>query len=187
MLVIAGELMTKTGPEAVPKEKREQLVHIFYPKRASFIFFYVIGVVVFVVGLGFNVASAADFIIRDLFSWVLGLWAMIFSIIIVIWAESRRWFTLYIITTWNVRVRKGIFSRKTVRVFYDEIAEVESCGPSDERRIEMGDVEVYSHSDKDKPALIFDGVHNPDGIKEIIQRFILTIPEPIHWSHLERT
>ena len=187
MLVIAGELMTKTGPEAVPKEKREQLVHIFYQKRASFIFVYVISVVVFIIGLGFNVASAADFIIRDLFSWVLGLSAMIFAIIIVLWAEIRRSFTLYIITTWNVRVRKGIFSRKTVRVFYDEITEVVSAGPSDERRVGMGDVEIFSRSDKDTPSLIFDGVHNPDGIKEIIQRFILTIQDPPHWSHLDRT
>ena len=84
-------------------------------------------------------------------------------------------------------MRKGIFSRKTVRVFYDEITEVVSAGPSDERRVGMGDVEIFSRSDKDTPSLIFDGVHNPDGIKEIIQRFILTIQDPPHWSHLDRT
>lgn len=186
-MVLVGESMTKTGPEAVPKEKRELLVNIFYPKRASFILFYVFGVVVFIIGLGFNVASAANFIIHDLVAWSMGLAAMIFGIIVVVWAESRRWFTLYIVTTWNLRVRQGILSRKTERVFYDEITDVISCGPSAERRVGMGDVEIFSNSIEGKPALIFDGVHNPDGIKEIILRFILTVPDPPHWAHLDRS
>ncbi|MFW9811744.1 MAG: PH domain-containing protein [Candidatus Thorarchaeota archaeon] len=179
--------MTDKSPAAFPREKKEQLVNIFYPKRASFIFFYVFGVVVFIVGLLFNVASAGEFIIYNYISWYLGLAAMIFGVLLVIWAESRRWFTLYIITTWNVRVRKGIFYRKTERVFYDEITDVISCGPSDERRVGMGDVEIFSQAVDDKPVLVFDGVHNPDGIKEIINRFIQTTPDPAHWSHLDRT
>jgi hypothetical protein len=179
--------MTEKSPKAFPREKKERLVNIFYPKRASFIFFYVFGTVVFIVGLGFNVASAGEFIIYNYISWYLGLAAMIFGIALVIWAESRRWFTLYIITTWNVRVRKGIFSRKTKRVFYDEITDIISCGPTDERRIGMGDVEIYTSTVEGGPALIFDGVHNPDGVKEIISRFVQTIPEPLHWDHLDRS
>ncbi|MHA1943967.1 MAG: PH domain-containing protein [Candidatus Thorarchaeota archaeon] len=178
--------MTKKGPEAIPSEKKERLVNIFYPKRASFIFYYVFGVVVFIAGLGFNVASAANFIIYDLLAWTLGLAAMIFGILLVSWAESRRWFTLYIVTTWNVRVRRGIFSRTTVRVFYDEITDVHCSGPPDERRVGMGDVEIYSGGDNAKPTLVFDGVHNPDGIKEMILRFIMTIPDPPSWAHLDR-
>jgi len=179
--------MSDRTPQAFPREKKEQLVNIFYPKRASFIFFYVFGVVVFLVGLLFNVASAGEFIIYNYVSWYLGLASMFVGAFIVAWAESRRWFTLYIITTWNVRVRKGIFSRRTKRVFYDEITEVVSCGPSDERRIGMGDVEIYTASIEGGPTLVFDGVHNPDGIKEIINRFIQTIPDPLHWGHLDRT
>ncbi|MFX1483685.1 MAG: PH domain-containing protein, partial [Promethearchaeota archaeon] len=156
--------MTKKGPQAIPREKRERLVNIFYPKRASFIFYYVVGVTVFLVGLAFNVTAAADFIIHNLVSWVSGLLAMIFGILMVISAESRRWFTLYIITTWNVRVRSGVFSRKTLRVFYDEITDVISCGPTDERRIGMGDVEIYTSTDTTHPTLVFDGIHNPDGV-----------------------
>ncbi len=179
--------MTKKGPEAIPSEKKERLVNIFYPKRASFIFYYVFGVVVFIGGLGFNVASAANFIIYDLLAWTLGLAAMIFGILLVSWAESRRWFTLYIVTTWNVRVRRGILSRTTVRVFYDEITDVHCGGPPDERRVGMGDIEIFSGGDDGKPTLVFDGVHNPDGIKEMILRFIMTIPNPPSWAHLDRS
>ncbi len=179
-------LMAQKSPEAISKEKKERLVNIFYPKRASFIFFYVFGTVVFIVGLGFNVVSAADFIIHNIVSWTLGLAAMIFGIIIVMWAESRRWFTLYIITTWNVRVRRGVFRRRTVRVFYDEIMNVHCSGPPAERRVGMGDVEIFSSANETSPALVFDGVHNPDGIKEIILRFIMTIPDPLPWAHLDR-
>ncbi|MFW9809068.1 MAG: PH domain-containing protein [Candidatus Thorarchaeota archaeon] len=179
--------MTKKGPEAFPREKMERLVNIFYPKRASFIFYYVFGVVVFIVGLGFNVTAAADFIIHNMVSWVAGLAAMLLGILIFALAESRRWFTLYIITSWNVRVRKGVLHRRTVRVFYDEITNVISCGPTDERRIGMGDVEIYSSSDTTKPTLVFDGVHNPDGVKEIILRFVMTTSDPPPWAHLDRT
>lgn len=170
-----------------PVEKRERLVSIFYPKRASFIFFYVFGTTVFIVGTGFMTVTSYGGLGGNLVSWSISAGAMVFGILLVIWAESRRWFTLYIITTWNVRVRKGVFSRNTKRVFYDEIAFLHSAGPPDERTIGMGDVEIFRSKDDDTPALVFDGVHNPDGVREIIQRFLETIPDPVHWAHLDRS
>jgi membrane protein YdbS with pleckstrin-like domain len=176
-----------TEPEPFPADKRERLVSIFCPKRASFIFLYVFGTVVFIVGTGFMTVTSYGGIGGDIVSWSISAGSMVFGILLVIWAESKRWFTLYIITTWNIRVRKGVFSRKTVRVFYDEIAHLHSAGPPDERKIGMGDVEVYVSIDDESPALVFDGVHNPDGVREIIQRFIDTMPDPVHWAHLDRT
>ncbi|OLS31059.1 MAG: hypothetical protein ThorAB25_05760 [Candidatus Thorarchaeota archaeon AB_25] len=170
-----------------PADKRERLVSIFYPKRASFIFYYVFGTVVFIVGTGFMTVTSYGGLGRDLVSWLLSAGAMIFGILLVSLAESRRWFTLYIITTWNVRVRKGVLSRKTKRVFYDEIAILHCSGPPDERKVGMGDVEIYTSKDDEKPALVFDGVHNPDGVREIIQRFIESTPDPLPWAHLDRT
>ena len=179
--------MTETVHEELfPAEKRERLVNIFYPTRASFIFYYVFGVVVFIVGLGFMTVTSYGGLGRDLVSWSLSAGAMVFGILLVIWAESRRWFTLYIITTWNVRVRKGVFSRHTKRVFYDEIAIIHTSGPPDERKVGMGDVEIFTSEDDVEPALVFDGVHNPDGVREIIRRFVQTIPDPLPWGHLER-
>ncbi|MFW9833746.1 MAG: PH domain-containing protein [Candidatus Thorarchaeota archaeon] len=176
-----------SSEEPFPPEKKERLVTIFYPKRASFIFYYVFGTVTFIVGTGFMIVTSYGGLGRDLISWSLSAGAMVFGIILVAWAESRRWFTLYIITTWNVRVRKGVFSRKTKRVFYDEIALLHCSGPPDERKVGMGDVEVYTSVDDEKPALVFDGVHNPDGVSEIIRRFVKTIPEPMPWAHLDRS
>lgn len=159
---------------------------IFYPKRASFIFYYVFGTVVFIVGTGFMIVTSYYVPHQDLLAWSLSAGAMIFGILLVAWAESRRYFTLYIITTWNVRVRTGVFSRKTKRVFYDEIALLHCSGPPDERKVGMGDVEIYTSADDEKPALVFDGVHNPDGVREIISRFVQTIPDPLPWAHLDR-
>ena len=173
--------------EPFPADKRERLVAIFYPKRASFIFYYVFGTVVFIIGMGFMTITSYGGLGRDLLSWSLSAGAMIFGILLVIWAESRRWFTLYIITTWNVRVRRGVFSRRTNRIFYDEIAVIHSSGPPDERKVGMGDVEIYTSETDAKPALVFDGVHNPDGVREIIYRFMKTIPDPLPWAHLDRT
>jgi membrane protein YdbS with pleckstrin-like domain len=175
-----------TTLEPFPADKRERLVGIFYPKRASFIFYYVFGTVLFIVGTGFMIVTSFGGLGRDIISWSLSAGAMVFGIVLVAWAESRRWFTLYIITTWNIRVRKGVFSRKTTRVFYDEIAMLYSSGPPAERKVGMGDVEIFTSEEDEKPALIFDGVHNPDGVREIIMRFIQTIPDPVPWAHLDR-
>ena len=180
--------MTEPSPgEPFPADKRERLVSIFYPKRASFIFYYVFGTVVFIVGTGFMTVTSYGGLGRDLVSWSLSASAMVFGILLVSLAESRRWFTLYIITTWNVRVRRGVFYRKTKRVFYDEIAVLHSSGPPAERKVGMGDVEIYTSEGDEKPALVFDGVHNPDGVREIIRRFIETTPDPVPWAHLDRT
>jgi hypothetical protein len=180
--------MTESSSGApFPSDKRERLVSIFFPKRASFIFLYVFGTVVFIVGTGFMTVTSYGGLGGDIVSWSLSAGAMVFGILLFVWAESRRWFTLYIITTWNVRVRKGVFSRKTVRVFYDEIALLRCSGPPDERKIGMGDVEIFMSDDDDAPALVFDGVHNPDGVREIISRFVETIPDPAPWAHLDRT
>lgn len=176
-----------SSEEPFPADKRERLVNIFYPKRASFIFYYVFGTVLFIVGTGFMTVTSYGGLGRDLISWSLSAGAMVFGILLVVWAESRRWFTLYIITTWNVRVRRGVFSRKTNRVFYDEIASLYCSGPPDERKVGMGDVEIFTSDGDEKPALVFDGVHNPEGIREIIRRFIETTPDPVPWAHLDRT
>ncbi|MHA2396065.1 MAG: hypothetical protein ACXAC0_05125, partial [Candidatus Thorarchaeota archaeon] len=67
------------------------------------------------------------------------------------------------------------------------IAILHCSGRPDERKVAMGDVEIYTSEDDEKPALVFDGVHNPDGVREIIQRFIETTPDPLPWAHLDRT
>lgn len=169
-----------------PSDKRERLVLILHPKRASSIFYYVFGVVAFLVGLIFMTLTSLGTIPRSNLSWLLSLSAMVFGVLLIIGAESRYYFTLYIITTWNVRVRKGIFRRKTTRVFYDEISLCRTNSNPEEKRVGMGDVEICSTESKDNPLLVFDEVHNPEGVKEIITRFMQSIPDPVPWKHLDR-
>lgn len=180
--------MSAANPEPrFPPEKRERLVLILHPQRASSIFYYVFSVALFIVGLIFMVLTSYGTISSDVLSWSLSSAAMIFGVFLFIGAESRHLFTLYIITTWNVRVRRGIIRRRTTRVFYDEIVECRATSGPEEKRVGMGEVEIHTAADKDGPALVFDEVHNPDGVKEIISRFMQTIPTPLPWKHLERT
>jgi membrane protein YdbS with pleckstrin-like domain len=160
---------------------------ILHPKRASSIFYYVFAIILFIIGLAFMVLTSYGAIIRDTDAWTLSSLAMIFGIVLLVWAETKHYFTLYIITTWNVRVRTGIFRRRTIRVFYDEITECRTTSRPDERRVGMGDVEVFSSKNEERPTIIFDEVHNPDGVREIIMRFIQSIPDPLPWRHLDRT
>ncbi len=169
-----------------PHKKRERLVAIYHPKRGSTIFNYVFGFVVFIFGLGSNVIAAAGFVEFGLVSWTLGLFALAFGLVLVLWTETRRRHILYIVTTWNIRIRTGYVNKKTARVFYDEITEVATSSEPVEEAINQGDVVVYSVKSKDEPALIFEGVHNPHGIREVILRFVATIPEPPPWLHVPR-
>jgi len=180
--------MSAANPEPrFPREKRERLVLILHPQRASSIFYYVFGVTLFIVGFIFMVLTSYGTISSDILSWSLSSASMILGILIFIGAESRHLFTLYIITTWNVRVRTGIIRRQTTRVFYDQIVECRTTSHPEERRIGMGEVEICTSANRDGPALVFDEVHNPDGVREIISRFMQTIPTPLPWGHLERT
>lgn len=150
------------------------------------IFFYVFSVVLIIIGVSFMSATAYGAIPPTLISWTLGNGAIIVGIILFALTEMRRFFTLYIITTWNVRVRKGIILRKTTRVFFDEITECKTTIYPDERRLDMGDVEIYSSKVKNGSTLIFQEIENPDGIREIISRFMQTIPYPLPWGHIDR-
>jgi len=169
-----------------PKEFRERLVIILHPKRTSMIFFYVFSFILTIIGISFMSATAYGAIPLTLVSWTLGNGAIIVGPLLFMITEMRRFFTLYIITTWNVRVRRGIIWRSTTRLFYDEISECMTTIYPDERRVGMGDVEIYSTESQNGPVLVFAEIENPDGIREIILRFMRTIPFPLPWAHIER-
>ncbi|TFF84721.1 hypothetical protein EU524_00480 [Candidatus Thorarchaeota archaeon] len=168
-----------------PADKREKLVNIFYAKRASFLFLYVFGTAIFLIGTIFMVATAAGLIIRNLVSWSLGLAAMFLGVFIVVWAEAKRYHNLYIITTWNVRVRTGFIYRHTRKLFFDQISDVRTSREEEEEAADVGDVLVYKEG-VEEPFVEFDGVHNPEGVAEIIRRFVQTVDDPPTWDHIER-
>ena len=170
-----------------PPEKRERLVMIIHPKRASLIFFYTFSVVMIVTGVSFMAATAYGSISINSLYWDIGAATIILGILLFASTEVRRQIKLYILTTWNVRVRTGLFRRKTVRLFYDEIAECSIAINADEKNVGVGDVRVYSKESSESPALVFDEVDNPDGVREIISRFMETIPDPLPWGHLDRS
>lgn len=169
-----------------PPEKKERLVIIFHPKRASLIFFYVFSVALVIMGVLFMSASTFGAIPPTFISWALGNAAILFGILLFARTEMKRTFTLYIITTWNVRIRTGVFRRHTTRLFYDEISECRTTMYPEEQRVGMGDVEISSSKAGNEKVLIFEEVENPDGVREIIMKFIDTIPYPLPWGHLER-
>ena len=179
--------MSSDTPESpFPPEKRERLVIIFHPKRVSLIFFYVISVVMIMVGFGFMSATAYGAIPPSEIAWNLGTSSIILGTIFFTATEMKRFFTLYIITTWNVRIRKGFLRKKTTRLFYDEISECRTAIYPQEQRIGMGDVEICSSKVENGPTLVFEEIENPDGVREIITKFIQTIPDPLPWAHIER-
>ncbi|RLI56098.1 MAG: hypothetical protein DRO93_11490 [Candidatus Thorarchaeota archaeon] len=169
----------------VPPEQREKLVLILYPRRTGYLFHYVFGAVLILVGFTYNVLAAAGFVPYNETTWLLGLGSIGVGAAIMAAVEIRRRFTLYIVTTWNVRIRTGIFRRRTVRVFYDDIEQMETTASPEEQVVGMGDLEVYSRKIPDRPALVFRNMRNPEGIKEMIQRFVDTTPTPPPWSHID--
>lgn len=164
----------------------EILIAKFYPRRTASLVFYIFGFVVFIVGWVFMIASSADFIEFTLVAWISGVWGMIVGILSIIWREIIRRYTLYIITSWNLRVRRGYRRKRTKRVFYDEISDVKVVTSSDERIVDQGNIEVFVKGEEN-PAITFFDIDNPRGIYELIQRMILTVPEPHPWSHIEKT
>ncbi|MHA2161284.1 MAG: PH domain-containing protein [Candidatus Thorarchaeota archaeon] len=165
-----------------PKEQ-ERLIAIYHPKRVASLIYYVLGVISFFIGVLANIAGSAQFVEYSEVTWYLGIAAIVFGVLLISWAEIRRFHRLYVITTWNVRIRTGYWNKKTKRIFYDDISSVNISSDSDDRAVNQGDIEIFGQSD-DNPYIVFVRVHNPIGVSEIIKRFLDTIPDPLPWAHI---
>ena len=175
-----------SGTRVAESIQKEMLIAKYYTKRAASLFNYILGVIVFILGWSFMVMSSIHFLEATLLAWYIGLWAMTIGSLLIIWAEIRRKYTLFAITSWTVRKRIGYIKQQTTRIFLDEISDIKTNIDPDERIVNQGDVEVYVEGEDD-PALIFQAIDNPRGALEIIRRLIQTLPEEVPWSHIERT
>ena len=158
----------------------------YNPRRLSSLIYYVFGTVVLLFGFILMILSSGDYFEFNINAWYLGLFSMSFGSLIMTIAEIRRRYSLYIITTWNVRTRSGFWKKTTSRVFYDDIERIEVNRDPEEVRVNQGDVLVFVKGESE-PAIVFDAIAYPLGAFEIIQRFKETIPQPIPWSHLDKT
>ncbi|MFX0044965.1 MAG: PH domain-containing protein [Candidatus Hermodarchaeota archaeon] len=176
-----------TEPHELAAEDCEKLLAIRHPARVRFLHYYIAGIVFFVFGWLFNVTVSAGLVQYSELSWWLGMSSMSFGLLLVLVGEYRRHYTLYAITTWNLRVRKGSFNKLTTRVFHDEIERVEMSSHPEGRVINLGYVNIYTLESKEKPTLVFADIHNPEGTMELINRVRATSPLPAPWAHIEKT
>ncbi len=177
-LIVMSEEQTPAGLD------HEILIAKFHPRRTASLFFYIFGFVVFIVGWVFMIASSAQFIEFTIVAWLSGIWAMVVGILSIISQEIKRRYTLYILTSWNLRVRRGYIHKRTKRVFYDEICDVKILADPQDRMVNQGDIQIFVKDDPE-PVITFIAIDNPRGIYELIQRMLRTIPETLPWSHLE--
>ncbi|MFW9954533.1 MAG: PH domain-containing protein [Candidatus Thorarchaeota archaeon] len=175
-----------SGTRTIGIIQPERLIAKMYQKRAAAYIFYVLGVILFLVGWAFMVMSSIKFVEYTFSAWYMALWSMIVGFLSIFWAEVNRRYTLYIITSWNIRRRDGYFKRVTTRVFLDEIVKVEISADPEDRIVGQGDIQIFVEGE-DNPALVLNAIDNPRGIYEIIIRLTQTIPEEIPWSHIEKT
>ncbi len=173
-------------PIQIDPMNRERLVMMISPRRISLLFYYVFGACLFIIGLTFNLSASAEIIHPSFGSWFIGLASLISGVIFIIQADYKVKTTLYILTTWNVRIRTGFFNKKTERIFYDDIDRIETLHEPGEKVAQMGDVRIFKKGDSNTPYLILRDVRHPEGLVEIIKRFITSITEPTEWAHIEK-
>ena len=166
--------------------EKECLIAKYNPRRLSSLIYYVFGTILFLFGFIFMIMSSASYVEFNFTAWYLGLFSMLLGSSIMTVAEIRRRYMLYIITTWNVRTRSGLLKKVTSRVFYDDIERIEVDIDPEEVRVNQGDILVFIRGETE-PAIVFDSIAYPRAAFEIIQRFKETVPDPIPWSHLDKT
>lgn len=178
---------TMTEPHELAAEDREKLLAVRHPARVRYLHYYLVGTLLFVFGWLFNVTVSAGLVQYSELSWWLGMSSMSLGLFLVLAGEYRRHYTLYVVTTWNLRVRKGLFNKLTTRVFLDEIERVEMSTPPEGRVINLGYVNIYTSDSMEEPTLVFADIHNPEGTMELINRVRATSPAPAPWDHIEKT
>jgi len=169
-----------------PPEQRERLVVAFHPKRIGYIIYYIFGIMTFFVGLLSNVMMAAGWLTYTELSWVIGISAIVLGGSITGAAEIRRRSVLYIITTWTVRVRRGLFWRRTKKLFYDQIGDIRFSIEGEKKPAQTGDLEFYKKGQEGAPSLVFYDTYSPDGVRELVLRFIRCTAAPPPWDHIQR-
>jgi hypothetical protein len=174
-----------SGTRQDPRIAGEKLIAAYHTKRVAALVYYILGVVVFIIGLVFMITSSVHYIAFTLVAWYLGMASLIIGVVLITWAELKRGYTTYIVTTWNVRIKKGYLNSVTTRVFYDEISSVKVSVEPEDVQAGQGNILIYTE-DMDTPTLVFDSVHNPAGVHELISRFLVTIPDPVPWEHIPR-
>ena len=147
--------------------ERECLIAKYHPRRVSAVLYYVFGAVLFLFGFVFMILSSASYVESSIIAWYLGILSMIIGVSIITIAEIRRRYSLYIITTWNVRTRTGFWTKVTTRLFYDEIEKVEVDRDLEEVRVNQGDILIFAIGEAD-PVIRFDAIAYPLGAFEII-------------------
>jgi hypothetical protein len=177
--------MSSTSGVRLPPIERERLIAVFHPKRISLLFQYAIAGAIFFSSFLFYISSAGGFIGVNPISWFFGIFAMCFSILLASYVELQHRNEMLILTTWNVRARKGIIHKITKRVFYDDISNIDVEMNSEERVAGVGNIKIFGNN-KEEPLIEIDDIYNPNGISEIILRFIRTTPEVTPWVHLDK-
>ncbi|MBD3407762.1 MAG: PH domain-containing protein [Candidatus Lokiarchaeota archaeon] len=177
--------MSETPDAKMRPKDVELLVDIFYQSRTSNVLNYVVGTIIALVGLMYNITTPMD-VQYTLFAWITGLAAIIIGTSIVIFTEIVRRQTKYIITSWNVRIYAGFIRKSAKRIFFDDITRIDIEKDEEHERVGTGDLKIYTEN-ADKPAMIWEGIPNPEGIKEVIHRFIETTGKPTPWSHIDKS
>jgi membrane protein YdbS with pleckstrin-like domain len=170
----------------IPAEKRERLVMLLHPRRIALLFHYVFGSFIIFIGLAFNLAASAEVIHPGFGSWFVGFFSLILGALFIVHAEYMVKSNLYVVTTWNVRIRTGIIHKSTQRIFYDDIDKMETKREPGESVAQMGDVCIFKKGISDEPYLTLRDIRHPDGFIEIIKRFISSISNPTDWAHIEK-
>ena len=178
--------MSSSSGVRIPPIENERLITIFRPKRISLLFQYALAGVIFFSSFLFYISVAGGFIDVTPTAWMSGIFAMAFAVVLASWIEWQHRNTMLILTTWNVRMRKGIYHKTTKRIFYDDITNVEVDMSSEGRVAGVGSIKIYGNLEEDNPLIEINDIYNPNGVSEIILRFIRTTPEETPWAHLDK-
>ncbi|MHA2021555.1 MAG: PH domain-containing protein [Candidatus Thorarchaeota archaeon] len=175
-----------TEEHQIAPEDHEKLLATFHPARTGFLYLYILGTVFLFVGMLFNIAVAARVVPYDELAWWIGMGAIFFGLLLWTIGEYKKRYTVYVVTTWNLRVMKGSYNSVTTRVFFDEIKKVEIDANPQTSVINLGALRVYTKEDSDQPSLEFTDIHNPEGMLELVSRIKMTTPDPLPWAHVEK-
>lgn len=180
-------MIPMTEELSIPQENREKLLATFHPARTGFLYLYVLGAVFFIISWLSMISVAAGVVAYDELAWWLGMGGMFFALLLWGIGEYKKRYTVYVVTTWNLRVMKGSYKRLTTRVFYDEIDRFEIYSSPHSRVINLGALRIYTKGDEEEATMEFGDIHNPEGMLELVNRIKKTTPDPIPWAHVERT
>jgi uncharacterized membrane protein YdbT with pleckstrin-like domain len=149
----------------------EKILAKFHPTRLGYIKFYVVAFILFVLGALLYFSQTLKLIVFSAYHQY-AIYPVLLGLFFVIIPEVKIRLQTYIITTYRVIDRAGIFNISENVVYWNKIASTNISQSVFDRIFDIGSIDMWSMGGSEEPEITLVKIANVKKVQELIDRLI---------------